>query len=101
MEKGIGDWWPKFEKLQLAFRKAAHTIWAATSLRDPASKALIKRFFISVTEEEFSRGLLWVKEDEQRDKCLVFDRTITDLASRAADYVNGHVLAVDGGWLAR
>ncbi|GLW08513.1 hypothetical protein Misp01_36430 [Microtetraspora sp. NBRC 13810] len=23
------------------------------------------------------------------------------LASSAADYVNGHVLAVDGGWLAR
>ena len=23
------------------------------------------------------------------------------LASRAAAYVNGHVLAVDGGWLAR
>jgi len=23
------------------------------------------------------------------------------LASAAADYVNGHVLAVDGGWLAR
>ena len=23
------------------------------------------------------------------------------LASRASDYVNGHVLAVDGGWLAR
>ena len=23
------------------------------------------------------------------------------LASTAADYVNGHVLAVDGGWLAR
>ena len=23
------------------------------------------------------------------------------LASRASDYVNGHILAVDGGWLAR
>ena len=23
------------------------------------------------------------------------------LASRAADYVQGHILAVDGGWLAR
>ena len=53
--------------------------------RDPASKAFIKRFFISVTEEEFSRGLLWVKEDEQRDKCLVFRRTIKDLARHVAD----------------
>ena len=71
--------------MQLAFRKAAQTIWADAPLRDPASKAFIKRFFISVTEEEFSRGLLWVKKDEQRDKCLVFRRTIKDLASHAAD----------------
>jgi 2-deoxy-D-gluconate 3-dehydrogenase len=26
--------------------------------------------------------------------------TVVYLASRAADYVNGHVLVVDGGWLA-
>jgi 2-deoxy-D-gluconate 3-dehydrogenase len=26
---------------------------------------------------------------------------VTFLASSASDYVNGHVLAVDGGWLAR
>ena len=83
--KNIADWWAKFEEMQLAFRKAAQTIWADAPLRDPASKAFIKRFFISVTEEEFSRGLLWVKKDEQRDKCLVFRRTIKDLASHAAD----------------
>ena len=34
-------------------------------LRDPHSKAYVKKFFISVTEEEFCRGLLWVSEQDQ------------------------------------
>ena len=34
-------------------------------LRDPRSQAYVKKFFISVTEEEFSRGLLWVPEQDQ------------------------------------
>jgi len=33
-------------------------------LRDPMSKAYVKKFFISVTEEEFSQGLLWRSEQE-------------------------------------
>jgi hypothetical protein len=39
-------------------------------LRDPLSQAYVKRFFISVTEEEFSRGLLWVSEHDQVIACI-------------------------------
>ena len=46
--KNIADWWAKFEKLQLAFREAAQTIWGDAPLRDPASKAFIKRFSSAV-----------------------------------------------------
>jgi len=27
--------------------------------------------------------------------------TVVFLSSRASDYINGHILAVDGGWLVR
>ena len=50
-EEGI-EWWPTFEKLQVAFRAAAHQVWPdrACELRDPRSQAYLKKFFISVTE---------------------------------------------------
>ncbi|EHR32342.1 2-dehydro-3-deoxy-D-gluconate 5-dehydrogenase KduD [Helcococcus kunzii] len=55
-----------------------------------------------------------IREDEKRNK-EILDRipaghwaetselmgTIVFLSSRASDYVNGHILAVDGGWLVR
>ena len=94
-EAGAGGWWPTFEKLQRAFRAAARTVWTdkAALLRDPRSTAFIKKFFVSVTEEEFSRGLLWVKEEHQRTQTLVFKRVIADLAdlagSSAADPAHG------------
>jgi len=85
--QGVEDWWTTFEKLQVAFRGAARKIWKDKEhlLRDPSSKAFIKKFFISVTEEEFSRGLLWLNAEDQRSTTIVFKRVITDLASHAAD----------------
>ena len=59
-------------------------------LRDPNSKAFIKKFFISVTEEEFSRGMLWRSEQEQRDKTMVLRRIFQDLDQRVeANLDNG------------
>ena len=83
----FADWWPKFEALQTALREAALQLWVDSGnvLRDPSSRAYVKRFFVSVTEEEFSRGLLWVGEDDQRHKTLVFRRTIAGLESHATD----------------
>ena len=81
------DWWPMFEQMQVAFRKAARQLWPEKDglLRDPHSQAFLKKFFISVTEEEFSRGLLWLSEKDQRENTLVFRRTIDDLASNASN----------------
>ncbi|GEN50041.1 hypothetical protein APE02nite_07060 [Alkalibacterium pelagium] len=55
-----------------------------------------------------------IRADEKRNK-EILDRipaarwghpaelmgTVVFLGSSASDYINGHVLAVDGGWLAR
>ena len=83
----FADWWPMFEKLQLALREAALKVWPdkESLLRDPNSQAFIKKFFVSVTEEEFSRGLLWLSKKDQAEKTLVFRRTLVDLASHAGD----------------
>ena len=91
------DWWPMFEQMQVAFRKAARQLWPEKDglLRDPHSQAFLKKFFISVTEEEFSRGLLWLSEEDQREKTLVFRRTIDDLASNASNEAGKPWLFID------
>ena len=79
------DWWPAFEKMQVAFRAAVRVVspdWEKV-LRDPSSQAYLKKFFVSVTEEEFSRGLLWLDDQKQKAQTLVFRRAFADLARHA------------------
>ena len=85
-DEGI-DWWPAFERLQVALRAAGRAVWPdwAQVLRDPRSQAYLKKFFISVTEEEFSRGLLWLDGETQKQQTLVFRRAFANLADHAAD----------------
>ena len=55
-------------------------MWAeeASGLRDPASRHYFKKFFISVTEEEMCRGLLWTSETRQATQTAAYMRTIGD-----------------------
>lgn len=91
------DWWDRFEKLQVAFRVSAQQLWRDKEglLRDPNSQASLNKFFISITEEEFLCGLLWLSEMDQREKTLVFRRTLADLASHAGDKVGKPGLFID------
>jgi NACHT domain- and WD repeat-containing protein len=85
-DEGI-TWWPACENVQVAFRKAAQEVWPdwARALRDPRSQAFLKKFFISFTEEEFSRGLLRQKAETQQQKTLVFRRTFSDPDQHTSD----------------
>ena len=108
-----GIWWNRFEKIQQVLRHAAKHVWKDLSqegeqgpeqgggtnhdiltqqshpIRDPKSKAFIKKFFISVTEEEFSRGMLWRSEKEQREQTMVLRRTFQDLDQRVDENPSG------------
>ncbi len=67
------------------------------ALHDPRSQAFLKKFFISVTEEEFSRGLLWQKAETQQQKTLVFRRTFSDLDQHTHDTELKKFIDVNGG----
>ena len=47
--------------------------------------AFLKKFFISVPEEEFSRGLVWQEVETQQQNTLVFRRTFSDLDQHTND----------------
>ncbi|MGB1600861.1 MAG: hypothetical protein ACPIOQ_49435, partial [Promethearchaeia archaeon] len=92
-------WWPAFERLQIAFRAAALDLWSdrAAELRDPRLQAFLKRFFISVTEEEFSRGLLWLEDEKQKHQTLAFRRDIDDLRGNATAQEAGKFIDMRNG----
>lgn len=86
MTKAMANEWAKFGITVNAIAPGYMTTANTKALReDPVrSKAILDRI---------PAGRWGVPEDLQG--AVVF------LASRASDYVNGHVLVVDGGWLAR
>ena len=93
------DWWPAFEKMQVAFRAAVRVVspdWEKV-LRDPSSQAYLKKFFISVTEEEFSRGLLWLEDEKQKHQTLAFRRDIADLLQYTAAREAGKFVDMQNG----
>lgn len=75
---GGGEWWETFTRLQTVLRGAASKLWSdkATAVRLPECQHFAKRFFISVTEEELCRGLLWLPPERQKQAALVYSRKI-------------------------
>ena len=73
--------WDDFEKLVSTLRTAALQLWSEESRngvhRDPASHHWLKKFIISVTEEELCHGALWPKTEDGRLHIMVFMRSFT------------------------
>jgi len=77
------DWREKFEAMQKALRKAAFELWpqetSEQAMKDPSKRHFAQRFLISVTEEEFTRGLLLLSEENRKKRALVIKRHIKGL----------------------
>jgi hypothetical protein len=71
----------KFNTMQTALREAASKLWSegTASLRSAECKDYAKKFTISVTEEEMSRGMLFLDKEHQQKKTLVIERTFAGL----------------------
>jgi len=83
-KRGCEDWWPKFEAMQKALREAARLLWpeetSEQAIKDPSRRHFGQRFLISVTEEEFTRGLLRLSEESLKKKrALVIKRRLEGL----------------------
>jgi len=76
-------WWAKFEAMQKILRKAACELWpqetSEEAMKDPSKRHFAQRFLISVTEEEFTRGLLLLSEENRKKGALVIKRHIKGL----------------------
>jgi hypothetical protein len=93
-----GEWWPRYEQMQSSLRKAAHARYpehtSPEALRDPKNTHFAQRFFISVTEEELKRGLLWVMPERQKQQTLVLRRSFQDPPSHK-DWIDMVEVKVD------
>ena len=71
-------WESIHHRLQQALQRAARAQFprecSQEALRNLTNFHFVQRFFISVTEEEVKRGLLWVNHDAQKEKTLVLKR---------------------------
>ena len=81
---GCKEWWPKFEAMQKALREAAGLLWpeetSEEAIKDPKERYFYERFFMSVTDEEFTRGLLRLSEESLKKKrALVIKRRLEGL----------------------
>ncbi|KAJ1468055.1 hypothetical protein T484DRAFT_1856676, partial [Baffinella frigidus] len=88
--KGFWGGGGKFEVMQTALREAAGKLWpeGTATLRSAECKAFAKKFTISVTEEEMSRGMLFLDTEHQEKKTLLVERTFEGLEE-----------AKDGHWI--
>ena len=82
----IEGFWDKYPRMQKALRDAARKRFCTLSapaeekeLRDAGCKDIAKRFLISVTEEEMSRGMLFLDIEHARRKTFVVERTFDGL----------------------
>ena len=77
------EWRAMFEAMQKALRKAACELWpqetSEQAMTDPRKRHFAQRFLISVTEEEFTRGLLLLSEENRKKRALVIKRHIKGL----------------------
>jgi len=75
------DPWDRFEKLVLTLRTAAQQLWRKEYSdgvhRNPVSSHWLKKFIISVTEEELCHGALWANPEDGRTRIKVFKRSFT------------------------
>ena len=76
------DPWEDFEKLVTTLRTAALQLWGKEHSdrvhRNPALSHWLKKFVISVTEEELCHGALWANPEEGRTRIKVFKRSFEE-----------------------
>eukprot|EP00961_Rhodomonas_salina_P290753 3928873-Rhodomonas_salina.1 len=72
--------WSLFEKLVLILREAACKVWhwESEAALSPKSNHWLKKFIISVTEEEFCHGLLWANPEPDRTRFKLFYRSFAE-----------------------